>query len=204
MLKTAQSRRSRVFVFIDAENVRNSMESYGYKDLNYSKIYIWLKTKMGAKHVYIYAGIEQGDLAKEKKFKDLQKLGYFVSAKKVMLYIQTPLVLNIICDNCNKTITKTINRQSKPKANCDTELTLDIINCGIRKKYDEIVVFSGDGDFARVYEYVVKQLKKKVTVYSPKAYPHSVRTSSRIKELSKNGTIILEDLSSLLQHYGEK
>ena len=197
-------KKTRTFVFIDGENIRNSVESYGYKDLDYEKLYSWFKEKKDADRIYIYVGIEDGDGEKEKKFSSLQTLGYTVSVKKVMLYKQKPLSYKIKCKNCHTINEKLITRHSKLKANCDTELTLDIINGGVRKKYDKIIVFSGDGDFSIVYEYVVNELKKEVTVYTPLGYPHSTRTSSKIKELSKNKTIDLEDLGSLLQHYGLK
>ncbi len=194
----------RTFVFIDGENIRNSVESYGYKDLDYAKLYSWFKEKKNANRIYIYVGIENGDTKKEEQFAELKALGYTVSAKKVMLYKQKPLTYKIECTNCHTINQKIITRNSKLKANCDTELTLDIINGGVRKKYDKIIVFSGDGDFSIVYEYVVNELKKEVTVYTPLGYPQSTRTSSKIKEMHKDKIIELEDLGSLLLHYGIK
>lgn len=191
---------NKIFVFIDAENIRNSVQDYGYKDLDYIKLYDWLKNKLKISRVYLYAGVERGDIDKEKMLNNLQKIGYYVSIKKVSIYSQKPFTVSVPCNKCGNVITKVIYRPNKQKANCDTELTLDIINCGVRKKYNEIIVFSGDGDFCRVYEYVSKTLKKKVIVYSPFDY----RTSLKVKEQDKNGTIKLEDLRGLLQHYGMK
>jgi uncharacterized LabA/DUF88 family protein len=190
----------KIFVFIDAENIRNSLEAYGYIDLDYEKLYKWLTNILRVKRVYLYAGIERGDVAKEQMLNKLQAIGYFVTKKIVSIYTQPPFIVNVPCNKCGNIIPKTIYRHSKQKANCDTELTLDVINCGVRKKYDEIIVFSGDGDFSRVYEYVAVQLGKKVTVYSP----FDTRTSSKVKEMDKTGVIKLEDLRGLFQHYAKK
>lgn len=63
-----------------------------------------------------------------------------------------------------------------------------------------MIAFSGDGDFSRVYEYVVNELKKKVIVYSTM----NKRTHTKIKLLGANKVITLEDLASFLNTYGEK
>ena len=86
-------KKTRTFIFIDGENIRNSVESYGYKDLDYEKLYSWFKEKKDATRIYIYVGIEDGDSVKGEKYNSLKTLGYTVSAKKVMLYKQKPLTL---------------------------------------------------------------------------------------------------------------
>lgn len=90
------------------------------------------------------------------------------------------------------------------KGNCDSELTLDVINDGVRKKYKSVIVFSGDGDFARMHEYVADVIKKKVTVYSPMKGEPGKRTSTAIKTLHNNGTITLESLEGVLVNFAEK
>ncbi len=65
-----------------------------------------------------------------------------------------------------------LKRGFKSKANCDVDMTLEIMNHSIREKYDEIIVFS-DGDFGSVYEYVASKILKKVTVYAPLTNPPS-------------------------------
>lgn len=86
----------------------------------------------------------------------------------------------------------------------DVELTLDAIRFGIRKKYQRIIVFSGDGDFAKLYEYVARELKKNVTVYAPSDRNGIKRTASSVKRLGRNRVITLEDLGGLLNDYAIK
>ena len=195
-----QPQENKVFVFIDAENVRNSVEMYGYVDLDYVKLFNFFKNKLKVKRIYLYVGVERGDVSKLENLNKLKELGYLVSVKMVSIYYQKPFIIKVPCNNCGNIINKTIYRHNKQKANCDTELTLDIINCGVRKKYDEIIVFSGDGDFCKVYDYVSQVIKKTVKVYAPFDY----HTSSKLKEQNKKGIIKLEDLRGLLQHYGKK
>jgi uncharacterized LabA/DUF88 family protein len=193
------TKTQRIFCFIDAENVRNAMEDYGFADLDYSKVYGWMTKKRGVSRIYLYAAIEQGDLQKEQKYQSMADIGYYISLKRVMSYKQRPWLLDTRCPKCHHRFIRTTYIKDKKKANCDAEMTLDIVRFGVRKKYDEIIVFSGDGDFARVYEYVARELKKKISLYAPMNY----RTARNLKELGKNHIISLNDLKQLCLHYSE-
>lgn len=186
-----------VFAYIDAENIRNAVEFAGYVDLDYQKLFNWLYQKKNVTKMYIYAGIENGDIAKEEHFTKLKKLGFTTKTKKVMAYKQQPKTRDISCPNCSNTFKKTFYINDRKKANCDADMTLDICKDTIRKKCDGILVFSGDGDFVSIYKYVSKELHKPVTVFAPS----NTRTSLAVKDLHKDGTIILEDLATLYQHY---
>ncbi|HUV42979.1 MAG TPA: NYN domain-containing protein [Patescibacteria group bacterium] len=194
-----------LFAFFDVENVRNSVEEYGYIDLNYPKIIGWLKNKRSVSRIYLYASAEPGDTIKKKKYLDLQKIpGCYVSIKRIMAYKQKPWPLETICPSCQHSFVRKIYIKDHKKGNCDAEMTLDIVRFGVRKKYSGIIVFSGDGDFARVYEYVAEELKKPVILFAPDKVPGKKRTSSRLKKLANNGTIKLESLKGLMFHYGQK
>lgn len=194
--------KSKVFVFIDGENIRNSIVNLAndYIDLNYVDLFNYFRKKKGASKIYIYVGIENGDNVKEEKFNKLRDLGYSVYAKDVQSYKQQPYYRDILCQKCNNTFIQRFDRPDKKKANCDAELTLDLVKHGCLNDYDEVIVFTGDGDFARVFEYIVDSLKKKVTVYSTM----NKRTHTKIKNLATEGKIILEDLGGILSEYGEK
>ena len=197
----------KIFCFIDGENIRSSLQAMGYKGFDYAKLYDWLTKKKGVSRVYLYAAIETGDTEKATRYKELEDIGYIVSLKKVMIYAQKPLSLAVECPECEHDFIHKQPRRSKPKANCDVELTLDVMNHGVRGRYKEIIVFSGDGDFGRLYEYVAKQLdngSKKVTVYSPMQMPVALRTSSIIKNMAKDGILNLYPLEVLAQTYATK
>lgn len=196
-----------VFVFIDAENVRNSLQAMGYRDFDYEKLYEWLTKKKGVTRVYLYGAIETGDTARTQKYQELEELGYIVSPKKVTIYAQKPLSIAVECPECEHEFIHKHQRRSKPKANCDVELTLDVMNNGIRGRYSRIIVFSGDGDFGKLYDYVSTQLdggSKEVTVYSPMRMPAALRTSKSLKNMAKTGVINLHPLEVVAQYYAVK
>lgn len=194
-----------LFVFIDAENMRKAIKECGYKNFDYLKLYNWLTEKKGAKRVYIYAGFIEDDKAERAKFKKLDKLTKcYLSLKEVQKYPPKKRQFQVKCENCQHINHRTRVIEGKSKANCDSELTLDVINQGTRQRYSEIMVFSGDGDFARMYEYVSGTLKKKVTVYSPVKGKPGKRTSLKIKKLNKDGAINLLALEMILPVYAKK
>ena len=190
----------KTFVFIDGENVRNALEESGYKDLDYLKIFEWLKKKKNVSRLYLYVGVETGDTAKEKELKKLSRDGIIVQPKKVNVYKTRPYRKSVVCPKCKHKHAVYIKRADRKKANCDAEMTLDIMNQGVRGRYGRIIVFSGDGDFTGVYDYVTKQLKKNVCVYSPSGR----RTSHKIKTMFKSKQIHWEDLGTLYQHFAIK
>jgi len=202
MVKKTTKSQKKVYVFIDAENIRNSVASLnsGYVDLNYSDLYEFFTKKKNAVKIYVYVGIEQGDTVKDDKFNLLRTLGYSIYSKEVQAYKQQPYYSGIDCPKCTHHFVKRFDKPDKKKANCDADMTLDIVKHGCKGEYDEIIVFTGDGDFARVLEYVVNDLGKPVTLYSTM----NKRTHTKLKNLGKDGTIKLEDVGAILSRYGEK
>lgn len=189
-----------LFVYIDAENLNNSAYECGYGSVDYVKLFNWLKTKKGAKRIYLYAALTIGNVKQEAFFQKLEQLGYIVQLKEVKEYHPPDITHDVTCDDCKKIIKHRVTLKPRRKANCDSEMTLDIVNHGVRKKYSEVIVFSGDGDFGRMYEYVSDTLHKKVTVYSPLAGNAGKRTSVKLKTLRNNGTIKLESLEGIAVH----
>jgi len=200
--KASKKPRNHTFVFVDVENVRNAVESEGYTDLDYEKLFVWLKKKKDTKRIFLYLGIKEGDTEKEKRYKKLSKIeNCYVSIKRVMIYKKSPVDLKTKCPRCHGYFNRKFYPKSGQKANCDVELTLDVIRFGVRKKYNRIIVFSGDGDFTKLYEYVFKELKKKVIVYAPSDKNGIKRTASSVKKLNRDGIIELEDLRGLFKEY---
>ena len=209
--KTSTNKRNKknprdgTFVFVDVENVRSSAQGEGYVDLDYKKLFEWLKEKQNAKRIYLYLGIIDGDEKKENRYKKLAKIeNCFVSIKKVKVYRKNPIPLKTICPKCKKHFDRRFYPKATLKANCDVELTLDAINFGVRKKYKRIIVFSGDGDFAKLYEYVAKRLEKKVIVYAPSDKGKDKRTAASVKKLNRDRVITLENLRGLFKDYAIK
>lgn len=193
-----------IFVYIDSSNLNQTLKALGYKAIDYAALINWLRTKHKATRIYIYAGyntpIEKVEL------EQLKKHGYIVDMKKVKQYPPDTHKYQCKCPNCKHKHELSVKINGRRKANCDAELTLDIINDGVRKKYSGVIVFSGDGDFGRVYSYVSEQLGKNVTVYAPMGTIAGNRTSTIVKDLYKTGIIKLNALEGILgpKGYGIK
>ncbi len=188
------------YAFIDGENLFKSFKAMGYKNIDYIKFYWWLKNKKGVKKTFLYVGLVEGDLQRENKYNGLAKLGYEMKVKRVQVYGGKTLEVECKCPKCDNEFIHEHQMNDKSKANCDAELTVDVTRMCITNACDEVIVFSGDGDFAYLYEFVVSELRKKVQVFSPLKYPASLNTSGKLKELDKEGCISLYNLESVAQH----
>lgn len=141
-----------------------------------------------------------GDTARESKYKRLANLGYEMKVKPVQAYSGKVIEINSTCPSCNHQYVHEEQMSDRSKANCDAELTVDVTKACMSGECDEIIAFSGDGDFSYLYEFVVGELHKKVQVYSPMKYPASLLTSGKLKDLDKQGAINLYNLESVAQH----
>lgn len=191
-----------VFVYIDVANLNGSAEACGYKGINYPKLLNWLRSKRNAERVYFYAGYE--DAKVKDSYLLLEKQGYILRLKKVMHYADHNTKHKLACPNCHSTSIYSLKRKGRSKANCDSELTLDVINDGVRKKYSEIIVFSADGDFCRMYKYVSDDIKKQVTIYTPMSGIPGKRTAESVKKLGSTRIITINALEAILPQYGLK
>ena len=80
---SSKNKRPRVYAFIDAENMRNAAEAYDYFDLDYEKMYFWLKKKkvynflVTEKHIKItvYSPIKKGIKITSTKVKEMASSG---------------------------------------------------------------------------------------------------------------------------------
>ncbi|MBI1857173.1 NYN domain-containing protein [Candidatus Saccharibacteria bacterium] len=188
------------YAFIDGENLFKSFKAMGYKNVDYVKLYWWLRNKKNVKKVFLYVGLVEGDSQRENKYNGLAKLGYEMKIKPVQVYDGKIIEIGCECPKCKNEFIHEHKMNDKSKANCDAELTVDVTRLCITDKCDDIIVFSGDGDFAYLYEFVVSELRKKVRVFSPLKYPASLNTSGKLKDLDKEGCIDLINLESVAQH----
>lgn len=201
MPKSTPSKGPVVYAFIDGENLFKAFRQMGYKNVDYVKFYWWLKNKKNVEKVFLYVGLVDGDTARENKYKGLTNLGYEMKVKPVQVYDGKVLEIETTCPDCGTAFIHEHQMNDKSKANCDAELTVDVTRaCMTKDECDAIIVFSGDGDFGYLYEFVVGQLHKKVSVFSPLKYPASLLTSGKLKDLDRDGCINLYNLESVAQH----
>ncbi len=196
--------KSKTFVYIDCENFKGSVVACGYNSVDYNKLYSWLRTIKKVDRIYLYASYLESDNTAITELDSLEKLGFIVRRKQIMQYRPEFKTHNLKCSKCGDKAPHVIKRNGRSKGNCDSELTLDVINDVVRGKYSKLVVFSGDGDFTRMYDYISDTLNKEVLIYSPKSGEAKFRTSLAIKTMDKNGKLRLEDLRGILVNFANK
>ena len=176
--------KSKAMVFIDASNYHYGLKKLGWS-IDYSKFVDWLKRDREIVNIYYYGSIHSersfyichpectgyGESVKLRLLKDhrdniqnffkiLKNLGIIVRQKPIWC----------IYDNTEG--------KYKLKSNADVELTVDALDR--INDYQEIVLGSGDGDFARLIRYL-KNKGKTTTVISIKE-----RTSSVLAKATNN------------------
>jgi uncharacterized LabA/DUF88 family protein len=148
----------RIYAFIDSQNlnlgvsrsVPNSSGGYKYLgwNLDFEKFYYYLKRKYYVSKAFLFIGEVVG---RSNLYSDLQSYGYEVQLKQTTSYIDS-------------------NGDLKIKGNVDAELVLSVatqIN-----NYDEAIIVSGDGDYACLLEFLVKE-GKLGKVLIPNRYSYS-------------------------------
>lgn len=186
------------FVFIDASNLfYGGVKSLGWK-IDYQKLLNYLKEKYKISKAFYYAGIEiynfpysvlddepidlekllefllnklkqesqklseaqiillERNIQKTKFYLNLKKFGYILRLKPTKIY-------------------KELNGENKKKANCDVDMTFDIMR--LKDEFDEAVVLSGDGDFAVLLKYLIK-IGKKIVILA-----RGERTAKEVRQL---------------------
>ena len=182
-----------VCAFIDAANLFYGGEkSLGWK-IDYKKLLAYLKNKFSVGRAYYYAGLDLGNYRSKDDEINLPKVvAYFrrlLQSKKlkkttgheIEKYIQRVkfyIKLNSFGYRLRLKPTKIFHSGDKTmkKANCDVDLTFDLMR--YMSQYDELVILSGDGDFAPVLKYLKKK-RKKVHILA-----RAERTAKEIKQLA--------------------
>lgn len=136
--------QGRALVCIDTANLECSLKDLQWH-MDYRKLYDYFSNNTNLYAIRFYCA-RFDSKNQDEFFTVLKKIGFILITKK----------MKIIRDG-NSTINK---------ANFDVEITYDALE--LRKKYDNLVLFSGDSDF----EYLIKKLRgyKKSTIVVSASY----------------------------------
>lgn len=173
------------FAFIDVYNTMNTTEHILGFEIDWGKLYDFLKNKWRCEKIYFYAGLEFGDAETADLYDRLEKLGYEMKTKTMMHYKRRDRTYEFICGKCgNKEIQK-IDMGHQKKSNCDVDMTMDII-LNIQKD-NELWIFTGDGDFSTVIKYATENgcRAKIISNTCTKQVPAKKRFSNKLRELFK-------------------
>jgi uncharacterized LabA/DUF88 family protein len=138
--------KGRVFVFIDAANLENSVKSLGWW-IKYKKFYEYFSTEMNLVQIGYYC-VRHNTESQDRFFTLLKKTGFQLITKplKTILHYE---------DNIYHRIRK---------ANFDVEIALD--SYMLKNNFDTMILFSGDSDFKYLIEAIRKEGKRVIIVSS--------------------------------------
>lgn len=172
----------------------------GWK-IDYRKLFTYLKTKYGARKIFYYGGVETHGFSYsvlDGKPIDLDVLRRYLEKKHIPVnHIQRVKFYGKLASFGYILKLKPVKLFREPdgsikkKANCDVDMTFDFMR--LIDSYDNVVVLSGDGDFAVVLKYL-KEKRKKVTVLA-----RAERTAREIRQLAGNNFRDFHYLRELLR-----
>lgn len=159
-------RATETYAFVDASNIIYGARAEGWF-IDQKKLLQYLKNKFAVSKAFFYYGKDSKNNKQQKFLKRLEEFGYILRVKEIKRY------------------------GTKSKANCDVDLTMDILlNL---KKYQRAIMLTGDGDFLPLIQYIVKQKKEIVVIASPKS------TAREIREFVKHSFINFGNLRYFIE-----
>ena len=142
--------------FIDGQNLYLGTKEDDWK-VDHNKFRIYLKDKYHVTEAYYFLGYvteEQQDL-----YNNLQEAGFIVLFKE-----HSP------------------NLKAEKKGNVDTDIVFEIMkNLIDNKDFDRIVLVSGDGDYKKVIDYLIKKDKFKKILFPNKKFASSLYKDLTVK-----------------------
>ena len=156
--------------FIDGQNLHLGTSENGWK-VNFKRLRVYLKENYNVDEAYYFLGYiseKEQDL-----YNNLQKAGYII-------------------------IFKSHNEEliAKKKGNVDTDIVFEVMrNLIDNKDFERIVLISGDGDYKKMVEYLIKKDK-----FSKILFPNKKFASSLYKDLGSERFDYLSNIKKYIEH----
>jgi uncharacterized LabA/DUF88 family protein len=135
--------------FIDGQNLYLGTKQDNWT-VDLSKLKIYLKDKYKVSEAYYFLGYlnEEND----ELYKEIQRAGFIVVFKEHNQYVAT-----------------------KKKGNVDTDIVFEIMKSLLENKnFEKIVLVSGDGDYKKVVDYLIKKDRFKKILFPNKKFASSL------------------------------
>ncbi len=133
------------YAFIDVQNTDTTTQKLLGFQIDWLKFYAFVKNDWKCDKVFLYTGVDEGDIDTTKMLEELEKQGCIVRAKTVFAYKNKDRNVEVACSKCQHKFIEHIDMGYNRKSNCDVELSVDAME--LAKKDDEFNIFTGDGDF---------------------------------------------------------
>jgi len=180
----------KTIAFIDAANIiYGAKKEAGFK-VDLKKMAKYLKTRFNTTVIYFYGGVNTKKISFEKYQKMLTRFGFQPRLKKVKFYRQKPKMRVFTCRFCGKRNKIKQRAEIRAKANCDVDLTVDVLKN--LERFDRFIFLTGDGDFEPLIK-KAKDLKKEIYIIAS-----SRKTARSIKKLAAGKFIEIKSLKKII------
>jgi len=176
------------YAFIDVQNTEGTANKFCGFSVDWAKLCNYLRNEHKCEKVFLYTGIEIGDETTAKEFEALSELDYVVArTKPIIVFKRKEKRVSIKCIKCGEENVAAVDMGYDRKANCDVELTVDVLEKAGPDA--EMMIFTGDGDFEFLARKVMDRVSKiyfasNKTHYNIAGIPQS-RFSTKLSKLLK-------------------
>lgn len=140
--------KGKTAVFVDWANVYYWKDELK-KEIDLKKLFKYLKSYKEVKDIRFYFGTDLTHPASKEFLKEAKQVGYQVITKKVkFLKIYDEEKRNFIW-----------------KRKCDFDLEIGLDAFERLEKFSGFIIFSGDGDYATLYQRLIKRKKQVIVIY---------------------------------------
>jgi uncharacterized LabA/DUF88 family protein len=179
------------YVYIDVSNIRYAcLRSCGIR-LRFDKLLKYFRGKYpNLKTVKYFEGISLDDTAREKQFKQYEKMGYEVCSLSRKAYNDPAVYKDFICKKCKTpNRVKVLDKSKKLKSNVDVYIATELLEVAhIATEPIHIILMSCDGDYAEMIKSAVKNRNVHITVLATPTTKKHNALSLRLKDLSRELT----------------
>lgn len=161
------------YAFVDVQNTETTAKKLLGFQIDWQKFYSFLKNEWGCEKVFLYIGVDEGDMETASLLQELEKQGCIVRGKTVFAYKNRDKDVEIICPHCQSKFIEHIDMGYNRKSNCDVDLTVDAMENA--EADNEFSIFTGDGDF----EFLVRTVNKKGVRVRIVSSPKKIKTGPR-------------------------
>lgn len=142
-------KRENNFAFIDGQNLHLGTTQNNWK-VNFEKFRTYLKDKYSVNEAYYFLGYIKE--AEQELYNHLQKAGFIVLFRE-----------------------HNHNLKTNKKGNVDTEIVFEIMkNLADNTAMEKVVLVSGDGDYRKMVDYLVKKKRFKKILFPNKKFASSL------------------------------
>lgn len=189
------------YAFIDYHNTDTTTKKLLGFRIDWLRLHDFLVKVKGCEKVFMYLGVDEGDIEMAQMLTSLASVGCVVRSKKVSAYKNKDKELEVACSQCGHVSIVSVDMGYNRKSNCDVDLTVDAMKS--IAKGNEFYVLTGDGDFVCLMREAIEQGVKVHVVSTGKRIPAGPRfflsrLSKKIRVLigEKHGMMSFVDINS--------